>query len=689
MVGEFAVLNQRGPFSRTLLSYDMAACADSVMPGSWYLVPLLHNVSPALLVTTSAAPADVPGIPEPVLGICSAPGIYPPMQDHIGALRLLLEEEVLGWDDALAVVRFLQSSQAHARNRPARLAVGDPAGLLHQLQVVSARDAAFSASTSGARELLSLLAEGDDLNHALWRLDPVSRRNLYAQGVVVDAALADVKDASRTPPCNSWEPPMFLVDSFDGRAASVLPCMRQVLGAGGSVAVVTSADPLTDLYESRLRTEWNLPVVRWPAAPPRTFKGDPLSTIWLSTRQFSSALLPQVRLVVVDLGVPGEWPFFWQRFSQGTLVRLVEAFCQVRGAACQVGASVPTLSVLDATGNLPLISAASAISRDRLASPVFIVRSSSGGSRTEPRTGIVLPETMKLLRHTFELHLPSVLLLNLRGYATLIECTECGYTATCPDCGSTLTLNSDRTQLFCKQCGHTEQAPDICPNCGGSALRARGYGLDKLQRELGRTFPASALQLAGGPAVSQSLIYLGTYADVQTIAGLRPALVVFPDIGVGLRHPVFDNVEQLATVVLGAVVEAAPGSVVVQLDRRSLGLRSHLESLDAFEGFLASERAQRQALAMPPYSRQFVVQVPLPPRRSSDVTALTAELGSALEAEGLEPLGLHADLLHGPGSRATVSLEFRVGRDHPTPGTSVSKALAHSRLFRTALVRVY
>lgn len=688
MVGQFAVLNQRGPFSRTLLSYDMAACPDPVVPGSWYLVPLLHNVSPALLVTTSAAPADVPGIPEPVLGMCSAPGIYPPLQDQVEALRRLLEEEVLGWDDALAAVRFLQSSQAHARNRPARLAVSDASSLLHQLQVVSARDSVFSASTSEARELLSLLTEGEDLGHALWRLDPATRRNLYAQGLVVDAALAEAEGTScaSNTSCDST---VFLVDSFERRAASFLPSVRQVLEEGCSVAVITSADPLTDLYESQLRGEWNLPVVRWPATPARRFKGNPLSTVWLSTRQFSSVLLPQVRLVVVDLGVPGEWPFFWQRFSQRTLVGLVQAFCQARGVPCRIGASIPTLSLLDATGNLRPTSGKAVVTPDRSASPVFVVRSSPGGSSVEPRPGIVLPETMKLLRHTFEQHLPSLVLLNLRGYATLIECAECGYTATCPDCGATLTLNNDRTALFCKQCGHTEQAPDVCPNCGGPTLRARGYGLDRLERELGRTFPVSAIQLAGASTASQPLIHLGTYADVQRVAELRPALVVFPDISIGLRHPVFDNVEQLAAVVLGAVVESAPGSVVVQLDRRSLGLRSHLESLDAFSDFLESERTQRRALAMPPYSRQFVVQVPLPPRRSSDIGALTAELGRALAAQNLEVQGLHGDLLHGAGGHATASLEFRVGRDHASPGTLVSKALAHSRLFRTALVRVY
>ncbi len=666
----------------------MAACADCALPGSWYLVPLLHNVSPALLVTTSAAATDSSSVPEPVLGMCNAPGIYPQLHGQIEAFQLHLEEEVLGWDDALAIVRFLQSSQAHTRSRRARLTVDNGPGLLHQLQVVSARDSGFSASTSGARELLSCLAGGGDLSQVLWQLNPVTRRSLYTQGVVVDERLADVEGAACAP-CNLGEPSLFLVDTFEQRVASFLPSVQEVVEAGASVAIITSADPLTDLYEARLRTEANLSVTRWPAAPARTFRGNPLSTIWLSTRQFSSTLLPQVRLVIVDLGVPGEWPFFWQRFSQRTLVSLVEAFCRARGIACRVGASLPTLSLLDATGNLSRAADNSAISSEHPASPVFIIRSGSEGSPSKPRPGIVLPETMKLLRHTFERRLPALLLLNLRGYATLVECAECGYTATCPDCGSTLTLNSDRATLFCKQCGHIEQAPDVCPNCGGSALRARGYGLDRLQRELGRTFPASTVQFLGTSAVPRPLIYLGTYADVQTIPELRPALVVFPDISVGLRHPVFDNVEQLAAVVLGAVVESPPSSVLVQLDRRSLALRTYLENLGAFATFLDSEREQRRALVMPPYARQFVVQVQMPPRRSSTVEILTAELASALAVEGVEAQGLHGDLLHGSGGHTTASLAFRVSCDHPSPGTSVNKALAHSRLFRTALVRVY
>ena len=104
-------------------------------------------------------------------------------------------------------------------------------------------------------------------------------------------------------------------------------------------------------------------------------------------------------------------------------------------------------------------------------------------------------------------------------------------------------------------------------------------------------------------------LFLGTYADVQRIAVLKPDLVVFPDVSVGLRHPVFDNIEQLAIVVRGAVAETAPGIVLIQLDRRSTGLRAILDGSETMAAFLESEREQRRELLMPPFARQFVVRV--------------------------------------------------------------------------------
>jgi primosomal protein N' (replication factor Y) len=301
---------------------------------------------------------------------------------------------------------------------------------------------------------------------------------------------------------------------------------------------------------------------------------------------------------------------------------------------------------------------------------------------------------MRLLRQHYDRGKDSMVLLNIRGFATLIECAECGYTATCPHCGATLTLAGDRKRLFCKQCGHSEVPPDSCPNCHGTQLRSRGYGLDRLARELERTFPRSAVQLMTpgdetvvGQNASPSL-FLGTYADVQRIAVLKPELVVFPDISVGLRHPVFDNIEQLAVVVRGAVAEAVPGTVLIQLDRRSTGLRTTLDGTETMAAFLEGEREQRRELLMPPFARQFVVRVSSG-RRAPDLDALTKSLEGSLAAEGVEFRGLHADLLTVSAHARVASLEFRADSLQTALGLRVSTALAHNRHFQNASIRVY
>ena len=696
MLGSFAVLTQRGPFSRNLLSYDLGSVGGNPEPGTWFLVPFMHNVAPALLVSTSGREgpwSETGGLPLPALSVCSAPGIYPALELDMVALQHSLERQVLGWEDALAIVRFLQASQPHDRSK-ARLTASDPALLLHNLQVMAARDPSFSTKTAPVRQLLSDTEATTHLQTALWKLSTPARRKLYEQGFVVDSGLAD------TEPRVSYargdhSDPQLIVGSFVDRATRFRPAIEAAIAGGGSVAMIVSSDVLASLYEGLLSRDWNIPVVRWPSVGARRFRGDRRSTVWLSTRQFSSLILPEITLVIVDLGIPGEWPFFWQRFSLRSLLSVAADMSKAHGIPCLVGVSAPTLSVLDACG-VPTDSAlGSEVENPAHVSATFVLRSQNPVSekRTGP-SGVLLAPTMRLLRQTYDQGKDSVLLLNIRGFATLIECAECGYTATCPDCGATLTLGSDRKRLFCKQCGHSEVPPDVCPNCHGTQLRSRGYGLDRLARELQRTFPASAVQLmtpTDEATVAQNTgpsLFLGTYADVQRIAVLKPELVVFPDVSVGLRHPVFDNIEQLAVVVRGAVAETAPGTVLIQLDRRSTGLRGVLDGTETMAAFLENEREQRRELLMPPFARQFVVRISSR-GASPDVDAITRDLGNALAAEGVDFRGLHADLLTVSARARVLSLEFRADSLQAALGLRVGIALAHNRHFQNAAIRVY
>jgi hypothetical protein len=697
VLGSFAVLTQRGPFSRNLLSYDLGSVGGHPEPGMWFLVPFMHDVAPALLVSTSGlegAWSDTGGLPLPALSVCSAPGIYPALEIGVAALQHSLERQLLGWEDALAIVRFLQVSQPHDRSK-ARLTGPDSVLLLHNLQVMAARDPSFSTKTAPVRQLLSDSEAAAHLQSALWKLSTPARRKLYEQGFIVDRALADTEPRVSFTRGDDSEPQL-TVGSFVDRAARFRPALEAAIAAGGSVALIVSSEVLAGLYEGLLSSDWNIPVVRWPSVGARRFRGNRRSTVWLSTRQLSSLILPEITLVVVDLGIPGEWPFFWQRFSLRSLLSVAADMSRALGIPCLVGVSAPTLSVLDAC-EVPTDSPlGSEVENPANLSATFVVRSQDAASERQPGpAGILLAPTMRFLRQSYDRGKDSVLLLNIRGFATLIECAECGYTATCPDCGATLTLGGDRKRLFCKQCGHSELPPDVCPNCHGTQLRSRGYGLDRLARELQRTFPVSAIQLmtptdevmvarSTGPS-----LFLGTYADVQRIAVLKPELVVFPDVSVGLRHPVFDNIEQLAVVVRGAVAETAPGTVLVQLDRRSTGLRGVLDGAETTMAvFLENEREQRRELLMPPFARQFVVRVSCR-GTNPDVDATTRDLGDALTAEGVDFRGLHADLLTVSTQARVLSLEFRVDSLEAALGPRVGTALAHNRHFQNAAIRVY
>ena len=697
MVGSFAVLTQRGPFSRNLLSYDLGSVGETaVQLGTWFLVPFLHDVAPALLVSTSGPEspwAETGALPLPALSVCSAPGVYPEVGPNVAALQRSLERQVVGWDDALAIVRFLQESQGHDRSK-ARLSAPDPGLLLHNLQVMAARDPVFSARTAPFRQLLSDAELSAHLQSALWTLSTPARRKLYQQGLIVDSMLADTEPGAR-PARSGRREPELIVGSFAERAARFRPAIETAIAAGGSVALIVSSDVLASLHEELLSQQWHIPVARWPTPGARRFRGDRHSTVWLSTRQLSSLILPEIRLVAVDLGIPGEWPFFWQRFSLRSLLSVAVDGSKERGIPCLTGVSAPTLSVLDACGVPTDATLASVIENPAGKPAVFVLRSQTDSAEKQSGpSGILLPASMRLLRERFDHGKDSMLLLNIRGFATLIECAECGYTATCPHCGATLTLGGDRKRLFCKQCGHSEAPPDFCPNCHGTQLRSRGYGLDRLARELERTFPRSAIQLLtpsdesaiaqnGGPS-----LLLGTYADVQRIAVLKPDLVVFPDVSVGLHHPVFDNIEQLAVVVRGAVAEIEAGTVLIQLDRRSTGLRGILDGGETISTFLESEREERRELLMPPFARQFVVRVSSR-SASLDVQAFASELANALAAEGVDFLGLHADLLTRSARTKVVSVEFRADALQPALGLRVGTAVSHSRHFQNASIRIY
>lgn len=88
-----------------------------------------------------------------------------------------------------------------------------------------------------------------------------------------------------------------------------------------------------------------------------------------------------------------------------------------------------------------------------------------------------------------------IILLNRRGFSTVISCQSCGETFTCPHCEITLTYHKSSNHLRCHYCGYTILKPDVCPSCKEEALNYLGLGTEKLEEEILKKFDARVARL--------------------------------------------------------------------------------------------------------------------------------------------------------------------------------------------------
>lgn len=86
-----------------------------------------------------------------------------------------------------------------------------------------------------------------------------------------------------------------------------------------------------------------------------------------------------------------------------------------------------------------------------------------------------------------------ILLLNRRGYASIVTCKSCGYTFKCPNCDISLTYHKSSNTMRCHYCGYGTKVYDTCPECKEKAINDLGVGTQKIEEELGKIFPQARI----------------------------------------------------------------------------------------------------------------------------------------------------------------------------------------------------
>jgi len=88
-----------------------------------------------------------------------------------------------------------------------------------------------------------------------------------------------------------------------------------------------------------------------------------------------------------------------------------------------------------------------------------------------------------------------ILLLNRRGYASFVTCSNCGYVEKCPNCDITLTYHKSSNTLRCHYCGYGNKRIDTCPECREQAIKELGVGTEKVEEEINTLFGCRTIRM--------------------------------------------------------------------------------------------------------------------------------------------------------------------------------------------------
>ncbi|MFT4624631.1 MAG: primosomal protein N' (replication factor Y) [Myxococcota bacterium] len=239
---------------------------------------------------------------------------------------------------------------------------------------------------------------------------------------------------------------------------------------------------------------------------------------------------------------------------------------------------------------------------------------------------LLAPEVEAALRDTFARGGQAIVLYNRRGYATMVECTVCGSSYECPNCGITMTLHKRIHRVVCHYCGLKRNYVSNCGVCGGvDTLQELGKGTERIEETIAELFPDVAVARMDADTTSargaharildrfrrgETQLLVGTQiiAKGHDFPGVHTAVVISADHG--FRMPDFRAAERTYALLVQVAGRAGrgdhPGRVFVQTYQPDHYVLTHLDDVD---GFLAAELRLRRALRYPPVARLCLVRL--------------------------------------------------------------------------------
>ena len=100
---------------------------------------------------------------------------------------------------------------------------------------------------------------------------------------------------------------------------------------------------------------------------------------------------------------------------------------------------------------------------------------------------------LSALKQSMKANQQSLIFLNRRGSAPLLQCEACGWQQICSSCDLPTTLHADISRSICHTCNTNQRIPSSCPDCKRPDVISRGVGTKQIENDLQSLFPAARI----------------------------------------------------------------------------------------------------------------------------------------------------------------------------------------------------
>lgn len=278
----------------------------------------------------------------------------------------------------------------------------------------------------------------------------------------------------------------------------------------------------------------------------------------------------------------------------------------------------------------------------------------------------ILTDTLcRKMKDHLQAHKQVLLLLNRRGFHTMLRCSSCKEPLTCRHCDITLSYHHATKTMVCHSCGTSYPIPSVCPSCGShERMMNLGFGTEKLEEEVRLRFPdcrvlrMDADTTSGHNAHEKILTAFGRHeADILVGTQMIAKGLDYPDVTLvgilngdeGLKRSDYRSCEVTFDLLMQAAGRSgrsdAKGEVVLQVfDPEHYAVKA--AAAQNYELFFQQEMRYRHAAQEPPYT--YLISITIAHRNEAAMESLSARMLSELHGTfrviGVIPLPRRRDL---------------------------------------------